>query len=118
MVLRLGRQGSRAAGFEFEQGRSRMPTGRTEYADGIDGAQPGSAVPTPDAVPELGEDCVANIGPRERRKRLAAGVVQLGIGLAALAALVATGAARRWRLPLLLAFWGAAAGLFQWRDKT
>jgi len=35
-----------------------------------------------------------------------------------LAALIATGADRGWRLTLLLLFWGAASGFFQWRDKT
>ena len=68
---------------------------------------------------ETGEEvCVPNISLRERRKRLAAGVIQLVISLAVLAALMATGADRGWRLTLLLMFWGAAAGFFQWRDKT
>jgi len=64
------------------------------------------------------EDCFANISPRERRRRLAAGVVQFVISLVILAALLATGVDRWWRLPLLLLFWGAATGFFQWRDKT
>ncbi len=65
-----------------------------------------------------GEVCISNISPRERRKRLIGGVVQFAITLAILAALIATGADRWWRLPLLLLFWGAASGFFQWRDKT
>ena len=63
-------------------------------------------------------DCIANISLRERRKRLISGVVPLIISLAILSALIATGADRWWRLPLLLLFWAAAAGFFQWRDKT
>jgi len=73
---------------------------------------------TPAGGSEAGEVCVPNISTRERRKRLAAGVIQFVISLAVLAALMATGADRVWRLTLLLLFWGAAAGFFQWRDKT
>lgn len=62
--------------------------------------------------------CIANISPRARRKRLVGGLIQLAITLAILAVLIATGADRLWRLPLLLLFWGAATGFFQWRDKT
>lgn len=70
-----------------------------------------------DAEPER-EVCVANISPRERRKRLIAGVIQFVIALAILAVLIATGADRLWRLPLLFLFWRAGIGFFQWRDKT
>jgi hypothetical protein len=70
------------------------------------------------AAPDSGAVCVANISPQERRKRLVAGVIQIVVGFAILAALIATGADRWWRLPLGLVFWGAAVGLFQWRDKT
>jgi hypothetical protein len=45
-------------------------------------------------------------------------MVQFGISLAVLASLIATGVNRWWRLLLLLPFWAAAAGFFQWRDKT
>ena len=65
-----------------------------------------------------GENCIANISPRERRKRLAAGVIQFVITLAIQAALIALGVDRWWRLPLMFMFWGAASGFFQWRDKT
>lgn len=73
-------------------------------------------IPTDDDEP--GEVCIANISPRERRRRLYAGLIQLGIGLAMLAVLLATGADRWWRLPLFLIFGGAAAGVLQWREKT
>ncbi len=65
-----------------------------------------------------GEICTPNISLSERRKRLAGSAIMFVVSLAALAALIATGADRWWRLPLLLFFWGAAAGFFQWRDKT
>lgn len=65
-----------------------------------------------------GEVCVPNISTRERRKRLASGVIMFAISLAILAALMATGASRWWRIALLSLFAGAASGFFQWRDKT
>ena len=80
--------------------------------------------PNPDTKPalathsEMGEVCTPNISLPERRKRLAAGVIQFVLSLAILAALIATGADRWWRLTLFLMFWGAASGFFQWRDKT
>jgi hypothetical protein len=73
---------------------------------------------TPTDGSEIGEECIPNISPRERRKRLAGGVIMFVISLAVLAALMATGADRWWRLALLPLFWGAASGFFQWRDKT
>jgi hypothetical protein len=65
-----------------------------------------------------GEVCVPNISTRERRKRLASGVIMFAISLAILAVLIATGASRWWRLALFPLFAGAASGFFQWRDKT
>lgn len=62
--------------------------------------------------------CIANISPLERRKRLIIGLVQLAVALVLLAILVGVGAHRTWRLILFLPFWGAAVGVFQWRDKT
>jgi len=73
---------------------------------------------TPNGGSETSETCIPNISLRERRKRLAAGVIQFVISLVVLAALIATGTDRWWRLTLLLFFWGAASGFFQWRDKT
>jgi hypothetical protein len=72
--------------------------------------------PTGDDDP--GEICIANIGPRERRKRLLGGVVAFVAGLVVLAALLLLGWDRPWRLALLPLFWGAALGFFQWREKT
>jgi hypothetical protein len=65
-----------------------------------------------------GEVCIANIGPAERNKRLVSGIIQFAVALAVLAVLVATGVDRWWRLGLLLFFFGAASGFFQWREKT
>jgi hypothetical protein len=62
--------------------------------------------------------CVANISPRERRKRLAGGVIALIMSLVALVVLVWLGVDRWWRLILFPIFYGAAVGFFQWRDQT
>ena len=67
---------------------------------------------------ELGEVCISNISPAERRKRLLGGVIGFVIALVILAVLIVIGADRLWRLPLFLLFFGAANGYFQWRDKT
>jgi len=81
----------------------------------------GSA-PGPHQMPAHGtpsaQVCIPNISTYERRRRLISGVVGLVIGLVILAALMAFGVDRWWRLPLLLVFWVAAAGYFQWRDRT
>ena len=62
--------------------------------------------------------CIANISPAERRKRLTFGIIQFVISLVILAALLITGVDKMWRLFLILPFGAAAAGFFQWRDKT
>ncbi len=72
----------------------------------------------PTDTPEVGEVCIPNISKRERRKRLASGVIMFVISLAVLMVLMAGGASRWWRLALFPLFAGAASGFFQWRDKT
>jgi uncharacterized membrane protein len=61
---------------------------------------------------------VANIGAGGRRKRLVFGIVALGVGAVIAVLLVAIGAPRIWRLPLIFVFYGGALGIFQARDKT
>lgn len=74
--------------------------------------------PSPTGEMEAVGLCTPNISTRERRKRLAGGVIMFVISLAILAALMVTGASRWWRLALFPLFWGAATGFFQWRDET
>lgn len=62
--------------------------------------------------------CIANIGPRERRRRLVFGLVSLVVGALALAVLVALDVSRVWRLLLFVPFAGATVGYFQAREKT
>jgi hypothetical protein len=73
---------------------------------------------TNQSIPQVGAVCIPNISTTERRKRLNFGLMTLVISLAILAVMVVTGIDRLWRLPLLLLFWGAATGYFQWHDKT
>jgi hypothetical protein len=67
---------------------------------------------------EGGDVCIANIDTAGRRRRLTFGIVQFMFAIGILAVLIAIGVDRLWRLPLLLLFWAAAIGFFQWRDKT
>ena len=62
--------------------------------------------------------CIANISPKERRKRLDSGIMAAVISLIVLIVLVVTAASPWWRLALFPLFAGAAAGYFQWRDAT
>ncbi|MCK6502157.1 hypothetical protein L6R53_01910 [Myxococcota bacterium] len=64
------------------------------------------------------EVCLANIGPREQRKRMTYGVVALAVGVAIGLALWGSGVHRGWRLVLALPFWMGALGVFQAREKT
>lgn len=66
----------------------------------------------------MNQRLVPNIGPRERRKRLTLGILALVVGAGLTALLVATGAARAWRLLAAPPLWGAALGYFQARDRT
>ncbi len=59
-----------------------------------------------------------NIGPRERRRRLAGGVVILAAGAGVALALVFAGANRWWRLSVFSPFWLGALGIFQARAGT
>lgn len=62
--------------------------------------------------------CVANIGPRGRRRRLLSGIVLFGIGVGLSAFLVWSGQPRAWRLLAFAPFWIGAFGIFQARART
>ncbi|HEY1952279.1 MAG TPA: hypothetical protein VGG76_05690 [Gemmatimonadaceae bacterium] len=61
---------------------------------------------------------IANIGPRERHKRLVFGISTLGVGVAIAVLLILVRAPLLWRAPLFLPFFVGAVGVFQSRDKT
>ena len=64
------------------------------------------------------EACVPNIGPGERRRRLAFGLVAWAAAAVALVALLILDADRLWRLALFVPLWAGALGFFQHREKT
>lgn len=61
---------------------------------------------------------VANIGPRERRRRLRFGLAAGGLSLIAAVLLIASAASPGWRLTLFVPLFLAALGYFQARDRT
>lgn len=67
---------------------------------------------------ETGAVCIANIGPRERKKRMRFGLVLLVAGAGGAAVLIGVDANRLWRLALFLPFWAGAVGVLQAREKT
>jgi len=64
------------------------------------------------------EICVPNIGRRQRGLRLAIGVASAAAGLLVGLWLMGAAVARPWRLMLALPFFGAAAGVLQYREHT
>ena len=67
---------------------------------------------------EIGEVCIANISPLERRKRLVFGIQQFIFTLAALVVLMIAGADPLWRVMLFFLFSAATVSCFQALDKT
>ena len=67
---------------------------------------------------QIGEVCIANISPLERKKRMRFGMIQFALSLVILIVLVILRVDPLWRLPLILMFGAAASGYFQARDKT
>jgi hypothetical protein len=65
-----------------------------------------------------GESCIANIGPRERQKRLVFGVTALFLSLVISAIFVIEGVRPIWRLVLFVPLFAGALGFFQARDRT
>jgi len=75
----------------------------------------GSSDPSDDAV---GTVCIANIGPKERRKRLRFGVITLAVTAVIAAVLVISPLPALVRVILFLPLASGASGFFQWREKT
>lgn len=66
----------------------------------------------------VGEVCIANISPKERKKRLDFAIRQFVFSIGILAVLLYFDVHVLWRLPLFFLFAASAASFFQWRDKT
>lgn len=62
--------------------------------------------------------CIANIGPRERRKRLVFGIVTLAASVVISFLFVFYGVRSVFRLPLFVPLYMGALGFFQARDRT
>jgi hypothetical protein len=67
---------------------------------------------------ETNAACIANIGPRERRKRVMGGVIMLVIALVLTAALLHAGVARAWRATVFIPLWLSATGFLQAYHQT
>jgi hypothetical protein len=62
--------------------------------------------------------CIANIGPRERRKRLMFGITALAVSIVISFLFVFYGVRPLFRLPLFVPLFAGALGFFQARDRT
>lgn len=62
--------------------------------------------------------CIANIGPRERRKRLMFGITALAASVVISFLFVFYGVRPLFRLPLFVPLFAGALGFFQARDRT
>jgi hypothetical protein len=60
----------------------------------------------------------ANIGKRERLKRLAAGIAMLLVAVLVYAIMLSSGINRIWRLWLFVPLFAAGVGFFQAGEKT
>jgi hypothetical protein len=65
-----------------------------------------------------GESSIANIGPRERQKRLVFGVAALFLSVVISAIFVIEGVRLIWRLMLFVPLFAGALGFFHARDRT
>jgi len=66
----------------------------------------------------VGKEELANIGPKEARKRLLMGVAMLAIGVVLAIIFTRAGVSRGWYSVLFLPFWMGTLALFQARKKT
>jgi hypothetical protein len=66
----------------------------------------------------VGKAELANIGPKETRKRLIMGVAMLAIGVVMAVILTHADVSRGWYAALFLPFWIGALALSQARKKT
>jgi hypothetical protein len=68
--------------------------------------------------PEIGDVCIANISPYERRKRLMFAIWQFVVTLVLLGVLILLELNPLWRLPLFFLLSASTVSYFQSRDKT
>ena len=66
----------------------------------------------------FGKTQLANIGPKETRKRLLMGVAMLAMGVVLAVIFTRAGVSRGWYSILFLLFWMGTLGISQARKKT
>ena len=66
----------------------------------------------------VGKAELANIGPKETRKRLIMGVAMLAMGVVMAVIFTHVGVSRGWYAVLFLPFWMGTLGISQARKKT
>ena len=66
----------------------------------------------------VGKAELANIGPKETRKRLLMGVAMLAMGVVLAVIFTHAGVSRWWYVVLFLPFWMGTLGISQARKKT
>ena len=66
----------------------------------------------------VGKTELANIGPKEARKRLLMGIAMLAVGVVLTAIFTYVGVSRGWYLVLFLPFWMGTLSVFEARKKT
>ena len=66
----------------------------------------------------VGKAKLANIGPKETRKRLLMGVAMLAMGIVLAVIFAHAGVSRGWHAVLFLPFWMGSLGISQARKKT
>jgi preprotein translocase subunit Sec61beta len=64
------------------------------------------------------EACIANIGPRQRRRRVMIGGASLAAGVVFTALVLAAGTSREWRLPAFVPIWAGMLSLLEARART
>jgi hypothetical protein len=64
------------------------------------------------------EVCIANISPKERKKRLDFAIRYFIFTIVILGVLLFLNVNPLWRLPLFFLFSASTSSYFQWRDKT
>jgi hypothetical protein len=66
----------------------------------------------------VGKTELANIGPKETRKRVLMGVAMLAVGVVLAVIFTQAGVSRGWYSVLFLPFWMGSLGISQARKKT
>lgn len=98
--------------------RSRLPRNRTMLARDIFHFAGPNFSPSSNEDHGVGEVCISNISPKERKKRVEFAIRYFLFTLLVLGMLIAFDVNPLWRLPLFFMFSAATTGYIQALDKT